>query len=404
MKYGSIKHKQEMYMKIFRIQVSGLKLFQKEIIIDFYAKQRVPADKNEMLTNIFSNIYINNVISLVGINASGKTSSLKVISFVLNMLKNEPINKIKYNEILEGLEEQDEVIFNTYFTDANQMLKLSTVIKSKNSITNNKYYISRENISAKSLNSIRSKKDLFNFTNIEPMTERNQEELFLLDDVSVIIAFNKKQKNSLFFIDSLDWTDNNGLQVLGNFPIALVQFLDPTIEHLYYEELDKDEKKIEIRLKFFNKKEVVLHSTSEMSKYLSSGTVKGINVFMTAIFVLKKGGYLIVDEIENHFNKEIVSTLIRFFMDSEINTSGAVLIFSTHYIELLDIFERNDNIYLLKNKNGINIENFADLLKRNDVKKSELFKSGYLENTTPSYESFINLKKAIVKIYNQDKV
>ena len=41
--------------------------------------------------------------------------------------------------------------------------------------------------------------------------------------------------------------------------------------------------------------------------------------FTLAQEVLKDGGYLIVDEIENHFNKEIVSTLIRFFMDGKIN-------------------------------------------------------------------------------------
>lgn len=398
-------------MKILRIQASGLKLFENEIVIDFYAKQRVSSDKNEMLTNVFSNIYINNVISLVGINASGKTTSLKVISFVLNMLKNEPINKIKCNEILEGLEEQDEVVFTVYFiTNDRKLIKLNTVIKTynhKNEINkefDNPYYISSEKVYTKSVSSIRAKDDLFNFTNIKPITERNQEELFLLDDVSIIIAFTKKQNDPLFFIDSIDWTDNNGLRILGNFPIALVQFLDPSIEYLHFKELEENDKKMEIRLKFYNKKEVVLYSPSAMNKYLSSGTVKGINVFMTAIFVLEKGGYLIVDEIENHFNKEIVSTLIRFFMDSEINKSGAVLVFSTHYIELLDIFERNDNIFLIKNINGINIENLSSLLDRNDFKKSDLLKSGYLENTTPSYKLFVNLKRAIVKGFRKDEV
>lgn len=32
----------------------------------------------------------------------------------------------------------------------------------------------------------------------------------------------------------------------------------------------------------------------------------------TAQEVLKNGGYIVVDEIENHFNKEIVTTLMRF--------------------------------------------------------------------------------------------
>ena len=45
-----------------------------------------------------------------------------------------------------------------------------------------------------------------------------------------------------------------------------------------------------------------------------SGTIKGINVFMSAMRILAKGGYLIIDEIENHFNKELAATLVRFFV------------------------------------------------------------------------------------------
>lgn len=33
-----------------------------------------------------------------------------------------------------------------------------------------------------------------------------------------------------------------------------------------------------------------------------------------------------MDEIENHFNKEIVTTLVRFFMDSRLNRNGGTLI------------------------------------------------------------------------------
>ena len=392
-----------MKMKILKIQASGLKLFEKEIDIDFYAKQRVSSDKNEMLTNVFSNIYINNVISMVGINASGKTSTLKVISFALQLLNNEPINTIECNEILEGLEEHDEVIFNIFFIDrGGKLSRLKSVIKTKrlkSELKNelkSKYFISNETLWTKSINSVLSKNDLFDFSNISPVEERKEDELFLLDDVSVMIAYNKKYNNSLNVIDSLDWTNFNGLRVVGNFPLSLVQFLDPSIEYLECKEIESD-KEIEIRLKFYNKKEIVIYSLLEIRKYLSSGTVKGINVFMTAMLILQEGGYLIIDELENHFNKEIVSTLIRFFMDSEVNTNGAVLIFSTHYVELLDIFERNDNIYIIKNINGINIENLSSILKRNDVKKSELFQSGYLENTTPSYKSYINFKRALKK-------
>lgn len=398
-------------MKVLRIQAKGLKLFEKEIEIDFYAKQRVNSDKNEMLTNAFSNIYVNNVISMVGINASGKTTTLKVVSFALQLLNNEPINSIECNGILEGLEENDEAEFNIFFSDDNEkILKLNTVIKIKksefrlNNEMKNKYYISSETLWTKSINTIRSKNDLFDFSYACCVQERKEEELFLLDDVSVMVAHNKKQGNSLYVIDSLDWTNFNGLRVIGDFPLSLVQFLDPSIEYLKCKANKEDDKKIEMRLKFYNKKEILIYNLLEIGNYLSSGTVKGINVFMMAIFTLQNGGYLIIDELENHFNKEIVSTLIRFFMDSEINTAGASLIFSTHYVELLDIFERNDSIYIIKNRNGIIAEKLSDLLKRNDVKKSELFQSGHLENTTPSYESYIAFKRALVKTLKSGEV
>ena len=58
-----------------------------------------------------------------------------------------------------------------------------------------------------------------------------------------------------------------------------------------------------------------------------------------AISVMKKGGYLLIDELENRFNKEIVSKIIRFFVDFKLN------------------------------KNGIIVQNLADILKKNDISK-----------------------------------
>ena len=118
-------------------------------------------------------------------------------------------------------------------------------------------------------------------------------------------------------------------------------------------------------------------------------------MFMAIISVLMDGGYLIVDELENHFNKEIVSTVMRFFMDSKTNPNGAVLIYSTHYPELLDEHKRNDSIFITKNTAGIIIENLSESLKRNDIKKSDAFQSGYLDGTAPSYNSYIKLKNYI---------
>ena len=159
--------------------------------------------------------------------------------------------------------------------------------------------------------------------------------------------------------------------------------------------LFRSDKKTLIYLKFKEKEQIVLNNPEELNHYLSSGTVKGMIIFTLAREVLKSGGYLIVDEIENHFNKEIATTLMRFFMDGKLNKYGGNLIFSTHYPELLDEFDRNDGIFITRNRGGITAENLCTILKRNDIKKSDAYQSGFLEGTTPMYEAYMQLKKSM---------
>lgn len=133
----------------------------------------------------------------------------------------------------------------------------------------------------------------------------------------------------------------------------------------------------------------------DLEKYLSSGAIKGIITFSMVKEVLQSGGYLLVDEIENHFNKEIVTTLMRFFMDSRLNKNGGTLVFTTHYPELLDEYDRNDGIFIVRNRNGITVENLSYILKRNDIKKSDAYQSGFLQETTPAYVAYLGLKKSL---------
>lgn len=386
-------------MRILKIKVNGLKLFSSNLEVDFTTLQRVNKDKNEMLYKISPQIHLNKAISFIGINASGKTSTLKVISFIIQMLNNEPINNIKNNDILNGIYGDEKITFETYFTtkDGN-VNKLLTII-GKDKLydgEDEKYVIRDERIWIKEVGKIKTKKSLFEFNDAHLSQKRDKNEAFLADDVSIIIAMNKRNSSKIYCEDLINWTNMNLVRVLGKFPKELITFLDPSIEYLEGEMSD-GEKKIEIRLKFKNKKEIILYSPLELENYLSSGTIKGINVFMNAMMVLSRGGYLIIDELENHFNKEIVATLVRFFMTTNVNRNGATIIFSTHYPELLDEFERNDNIYIVRNDDGINAENLSTILKRNDIKKSEVYQSGYLQGTVPAYEAYMDLRKAIIR-------
>ena len=393
-------------MKLLKIRASGIPLFQEYCEINFLAQQRVTEDNAEKMSLIFCNgtqgFYQNNVLSVIGINASGKTTILKLITFVCRMLNNEPLNSIDCVDVLDGLAEGDRATFDTYFFAHNRetfprseegaVNFLRTVITKQE----NKLVIVYETLKSKSLSSIKSKKTLFDFDGVEINLSRsmNNNVEFLLDDVSIMVAFNKRNREQITFSELLRYTNINQLSLKEDCPIELITFFDPSIEYLRMESKSNG---MDIHLKFKGQDEFLLKQLAELDRYLSSGTIKGINVFWKAMETFQTGGYLIVEELENHFNREIVSTLIRFYMDKKVNPRGAMLIFSTHYPELLDEFERNDNIYIARNRQGITAENLSNILSRNDIKKSEAYQSGFLDGTVPMYEAFMDLKRSIIQ-------
>lgn len=377
-------------MKVLRITAQGLPLFKEELDISFFAQQRVEEDDKDLLYPLFSNVYMNCSNAFIGINAAGKTSVLKVLILALNLLNNQPINHIETKEILGDTK---KAVINTYFySETKEVCRLETVITSEKSKTDSIYYkIVKETLWTKPQEAITARKNLTDFTGYEPVAIRKEEQ-FLSDDVSIIIAHNKKKKERMEIVSLLSFANINVLPFAEEIPVEVISFLDPTVEKLYF---DKSENKTLIHLQFKGRTEIVLNNPIDLNLYLSSGTIKGIVAFTLAKEILKSGGYLVMDEIENHFNKEIVSTLLRFFMDTRLNKNGGTLIFTTHYPELLDEYDRNDSIHIIRNRNGITVENLSNILKRNDIKKSDAYQSGFLEGTTPMYEAYMRLKKSI---------
>ena len=367
-------------MNLLKLCVSGLPLFQGKCEIDFMAQQRVTEEDAEQMAQVFStglqDFHKNNVLSFIGINASGKTTLLKLIAFSFGLLNNEPINTIDCSEVLDGVTEGGQAVFEFYFYAKNESTYpfdgkgainfLQTTITRRKS----KYVIVHETLKSKPVDKKLRKKNLLDFSSVEiNMSRQHINSEFLLDDVSIMVAFNKRNKEELLFIDMLQYTNDNHLNITEDCPLELIAFFDPSVE---------------------------------LNRYLSSGTIKGINVFISAMNTFKTGGYLVVDELENHFNHEIVSTIIRFYMDPKVNYTGATLVFSTHYPELLDEFERNDNIYIVRNRQGITVENLSTILKRNDIKKSDAYQSDFLEGTVPAYDAYMGLKKSLIRNGKED--
>ena len=379
-------------MKILRITAQGLPLFKEDLDICFYAQQRVSENDKNNLYNMIENYYLHSACAFIGINASGKTSVLKVVNLALSIIKNEPINHAETKSILGGAKKA--TICTCFYDKRKYVCCLETEITAKKSKTGEYMYsILSEKLWEKPIASVRSKKYLTDFAGMKPTAIRNQDEIYLPDDVSFIIAHNKKVNDTVEVFSLLSYTNINVLPFTEDIPLEVIAFLDPTIEKLCFEQV---EGKTFIHLKFKNEEEIILNNAVDLEQYLSSGTIKGIITFSMVKEVLQSGGYLLVDEIENHFNKEIVTTLVRFFMDSRFNKNGGILIFTTHYPELLDEYDRNDGIYIVRNCSGITVENLSYILTRNDIKRSYAYQSGFLEGTTPTYEAYIRLKESLI--------
>ena len=150
-------------MKLLRITAGGLPLFKEKLDISFYAQQRVAEEHKKLLYGLFSNIYLNPTNGFIGINASGKTSVLKVILLVLDLMNNEPINHIEASDILGDTK---EAVLNTYFYSESdkEICRLETVITSKKSVMGKtSYSIVAESPWTKKVDEISTRKEMLEF-------------------------------------------------------------------------------------------------------------------------------------------------------------------------------------------------------------------------------------------------
>lgn len=406
-------------MKIIKVVAENVPLFNEKIEIDFFAEGRVSQDEKHELIHLFDKYYANRTLTFAGLNASGKTQVLNVLLMTFNILQAQSINynpslslrNTIHNNMLH-LEEGDTIKITVYFyvnSNLQKLCKLESYIARKfdNSLGEYKYYFVDESLMTKGINGIRAKGQLFDFSHADSSTiqRQDQQQMFLglSEDISIIQVFYQLNHLDRFvYKDTLSLTNFNLIHNYSHLPIELIRYLDPSIEKLEFIQ-NPETNAVKIKLKFFySKSEINLNSIIELSDVLSSGTIKGISLFMTAFQMLKQGGILVVDELENHLNREIVSTFLHFFLDRKRNPNGAVLIYSTHYSELLDIIQRNDSIYIMNKHESINIEKFSNLIKRNDISKSDIFVKGIINHTTPSYRLEHDLVRAVKSSYLGD--
>jgi ABC-type polar amino acid transport system ATPase subunit len=373
-------------MKILKIDYRNIGLFSNGFSIDFTAVDRVVDD--EHVFNVFNRIYTQNLIGIIGINATGKSTALKLIRMAMDIvLLNKGLNDI---DIPKGIIVDGTILEVVYF-HSDKIYKIESTIGTS---LNQEFIFKSEVVSSKLKSSVGSKKALFDFS--DAVLELNRDGLsgegssFLKDQDSIITPFTKGNTTRLY--DMIFDTNFNFLKINGSAHLECINLFDDSIESL-----TRNDKEIKVR---FKSDDVAYESDSLIGSHslLSSGTIKGVNLLDQAKRALENGGYLVIDEIENHMHKKLVQTIMNFFTDESINKNGATMIFTTHYAEIIDYINRKDNIYVLvrNNQHVSDIKRYSDLISRNDIKKSEIYLSNYIDGTAPSYESIKRVRDYFV--------
>lgn len=385
-------------LNLLKIEASGFKMLDDNFKLDLMSKTRVyQEDKEKELFELDKGLYVFRTLAFVGSNSSGKSSVLSLLLKVLMFLQTGRWEYLKreFNKdeiTIKTLFYLDGYLYNYSFSvgkidDANlsPMNKYSPILKEK--LKKVKYDKTR---GIKNIELIESKgedvSELFNasLTDTSAITKITNNNV-IVDDFNNnnIMNFNEMIVRNTFFT-SLNSCDKNLVS-------SIIKLLDESIEYITYSNNDY------VCFKRINEEEQIL-SSMELLSILSSGTLRGVELFIRCINALKFGKTFIVDEIENCFQKNLVFNLLFLFNDSKINSKGAQLMFSTHYVEILDYLSRRDNIFITHKNDGKIIANnlYSDYNVRTELLKSKQFDNNVF-NTSLDYKQVLEVKKNLLR-------
>lgn len=394
-------------MKLLKVEIIGDKLYKdSKFTFDLFASDRVILPNNgEPLSNVYKidktrNVYSQNVIGISGVNAAGKTTAIELLEFAaqyleipytIRLLRSAPM------KIPAKLDKQFSV--RIIFSHDNFIYAIVADLERQNNKDPFKWYRIKEE-KLYQLHPQKLTKILLNNTDrfiesasliLKRSSLGADERKFLPDNTSITIALPHRQ------ISDAHWA--TGRLAETSYSTAIVNAFDPSVERLNW---DSDSEVY--HLKFYGEPERSL-SQDAAEQQLSSGTLVGSEMVLRAIDILKSGGMLMIDEIEDSLNKSLVHTVIDLFLSSTTNPNGAQLIFTTHYPEILDYLPRKDDMYILlrNDDHRTSVVKYSEKVNRIEKKKSEVILSNYLSGTLPNYPDIRDLRDFVIRRVSESK-
>lgn len=370
-------------MKLLRVCASNYKNCCDDFTIDLVAKsKKTSEDKEYELQEIADGLYVFNTAAFVGKNASGKTSAIELLECCYSILSEFRLEDKHYN--------YDNVKLEFIFYQEDYIYKYTTILKSDSNL-GTKANFTEQHIYCKKYYKSRIK-DIYENNGFEEITGLGE----LPEDTSIVFfVLKKKETRAVYFNCNGEGMDTYRLmfRAMNNYKISrevlakVIKIFDDRIQSLDM----VDEK----HYKLVYQNHMQEFSDSELINMLSSGTTKGVLLYIFVVAALENGFDLLIDEVENHFHKTLVENMISLFKDKSVNKHSATLIFTTHYCEVLDLFNRQDNIWIAKSDEKIYLDNMYESYKiRPELLKSRQFYNNAFD-TAVNYEDLMALKKEL---------
>ena len=384
-------------MRLLHFEVEGASLFENGTLrFDLIATDRVAGQLRSDMTGDVSrvgragSIYTLNVIGVSGVNASGKTTLLNLLRFVITQLTGMfEMREFSMPQKRLGKLDKEITVRAVFWHEDNYYLIESEVSRSMNdwfstsSDMGESFVYTDETVWV--LSTPRPKRSLLVDTdefkkNAAVCLRRNGDlsipedaRRFLNDRTSIAVFVTNKAPLAV-------GTLSRELPAI-TMPTEVIQAFDGSVEKLAWDSEDQV-----FHLKFKGEKERIVGMKAAVAM-LSRGTIEGAELIDHAIEVLKQGGYFIVNEIEESLNRSLVATVIELFASPVTNPHGAQLVFSTHYPEILDSVRRKDAVYVLVRDEEwrTSVVKYADSINRIENKKSAVINNNIIRGSMPRY-------------------
>ena len=376
-------------MKLLRIVANNFQLCEDNFTISFVPEgNKTKEDKEFELHEIDNNLFVFTTMGIIGKNASGKTTVIDLLALVYDIFSFFRVKNMTNTFLIWNKQVNLDITFYhegylyRYITDL-YLDSVNRMVNFRNEkLFQKKYY-----------KTLASK--IFDYTEYTEMVLSAE----LPEDTSILYEVLKKIgiKGLYSTSDDLDYRFYNEAFMVYRLIDDNYKIIE-TILKMFDEHLENIEMKNEDKFVIhYTSKKMLEVNSKELYNMLSSGTTKGLSLFTQVVFSLKYGTDLLIDEIENHFHKMLVENLINLYKDKSVNKNNATLIFTTHYCELLDLFNRTDNIYITKYDEKIKIENvYKNYSFRSELSKSKKFYNNAFQ-TDVNYEYLMNFKKELMK-------